>query len=36
MYIDFDGYPQYSGAIYETFETNVNSNIHCDYGYVYS
>ena len=33
MYIDFDGYPPYGGAISEIFETNFNANIQC--GYVY-
>ena len=36
MYIDFDEYPTYSGAISEKFETNINDHIHCDYGYPYS
>ena len=36
MYIDFDGYPTHSGAIYDNFETNVNANIQCDHGYAYS
>ena len=36
MYIDFDGYPYYSGTISENLETSVNANIQCDYRYVYS
>ena len=36
MYIDFDGYPPYGGAISESFEANVNADIQCDRGYAYS
>ena len=36
MYIDFDDYPSYSGAISEIFETNINDHIQCDNGYHYS
>ena len=35
MHIYFDGYPPYSGAISEIFETTVDSNIQCDRGYAY-
>ena len=30
-----DKYPPYSGRISEVFETNVNANIQCDFGYDY-
>ena len=36
MYINFDEYPPNSGRISETFEKNVNENIQCVRGYVYS
>ena len=36
MYIDFDEYHPYSGAISEIFETNINAYIQCDRGYPYS
>ena len=36
MYIDFYEYPPYSGRMFGFFETNVNKNIQCDYGYNYS
>ena len=36
MYIYFDGYPPYSGAISENFETNINAHIQCDNEYPYS
>ena len=35
MYVYFDGYPTYNGAIYENVETNDNANIQCDRGYAY-
>ena len=35
IYIDFYEYPHYSGRISETFETNFNENIRCDFGYAY-
>ena len=31
-YSDFDEYPPYSGAISETFETNINAHIQFDHG----
>ena len=30
MYIDFDEYPPYIGAISKTFQTNINAHIHFD------
>ena len=36
MYISFDEYPPYSGAISNIFETNINAHIQCDRGYPYS
>ena len=36
MYIDFDEYCRYRGRNSEMFEKNVNENIQCDHGYVYS
>ena len=36
MYINFDEYPTYSGAISEYFETNINTHIQCDHDYPYS
>ena len=36
MYIDFDEYPPYSGAISEKYEANINAHIQCDHGYTYS
>ena len=36
MYLDFDEYPPCSGAISETFETNINDHIQCDHGFPYS
>ena len=36
IYIDFGEYPPYSGAIYDIFETNINSHIQCDNGFPYS
>ena len=36
MYINFDEYPTYSGAISEYFETNINAHIQCDHDYPYS
>ena len=35
MYIDFDEYHPYSGAISEIFETNINAYIQCDRDYPY-
>ena len=36
MYIDFDEYPPYSGAISKCFEENDDANIQCNHGYAYS
>ena len=36
MYIYFDEYPPYSGAISKFFETIINARIQCDNGYPYS
>ena len=36
MYIDFDKYPPYSGALSENFETNINARIWCNHGFPYS
>ena len=36
MYIDFYGYPPYSGAISESFKANIISHIQCDHCYPYS
>ena len=36
MYIGFDEYPPYSGAIYDIFETNINAHIQCDHSFLYS
>ena len=35
MYIYFDEYPPYSGAISKFFETIINARIQCDNGYPY-
>ena len=35
MYMNFDEYPPYSGAISENFETNINVHIWCDHGLPY-
>ena len=36
IYIYFDEYPRYSGSKSEIFEKNVNENIQCVHGYIYS
>ena len=36
MYMDFDKYPPYSGALSENFETNINACIWCNHGFPYS
>ena len=36
IYIYFDDYPSYSGAIYDFLETHINSHIQCDHGCPYS
>ena len=36
MYIDYDEYHPYSGAISKYFETNIDYHIWCDHGYPYS
>ena len=36
MYIEFDNYPPYSGAISKNVERHINANIQCDHGYPYS
>ena len=36
MYIDFNKYPTYSGAISENVETNINDQIWCQHGFPYS
>ena len=36
MYIKFDEYPPFNGAIPEMFETIMSANIQCYHGYTYS
>ena len=36
MYMDFDEYHPYIGAISENLETNSNAHIQCDHDYPYS
>ena len=36
MYIDFDEYPPYSGAIQDFLEANIDAHIQCDHGFPYS
>ena len=36
IYIDFDYYSPYSGAVSDMFEKNINAHIQCDHTYPYS